>query len=101
MGSTVQDVIIPERFSYAINQHLVFNYTGVQAWPLVLGIFGRPGDGKSFQVRTHLERRGILPVSINAHSAVANRSLGVPIETRLAHWKNFLETARCTECLVG
>ncbi|NLU64258.1 AAA family ATPase [Rhodococcus sp. HNM0563] len=77
MGSTVQDVRIPERFSYAIDQHLVFNYTGVQAWPLVLGIFGRPGDGKSFQVRTHLECRGILPVSINAADLESDRA-GMP-----------------------
>jgi hypothetical protein len=55
----------------------VFNFTDVAAWPLVLGVFGRPGDGKSFQLRTHLRRRGVTPVSINAADLESERA-GVP-----------------------
>lgn len=68
---------IPERFAHAVDQHLVFNFAGVEAWPLVLGIFGRPGDGKSFQLRKHLERRGVLPISINAADLESDRA-GTP-----------------------
>jgi SpoVK/Ycf46/Vps4 family AAA+-type ATPase len=66
--------VIPARFQSEIDQHLVFNFAGTGTWPLVLGIFGRPGDGKSFQVRTHLEQRGVLTVSINAADLESDRA---------------------------
>jgi len=69
--------IIPARFEDELDQHLVFNYANVVAWPLVLGVFGRPGDGKSFQIRTHLERRGVLAVSVNAADLESDRA-GAP-----------------------
>lgn len=65
---------IPDRFPHAVDEHLVLNFTGVSSWPLVLGVFGRPGDGKSYQIRTHLERRGVLPVSINAADLESDRA---------------------------
>ena len=68
---------IPERFAAAVDEHLVFNFASVPAWPLVLGVFGRPGDGKSFQLRTHLRRRGVTPVSINAADLESERA-GAP-----------------------
>ena len=66
--------VIPERFACAVDEHLVFNLLGVEHWPLILGVFGRPGDGKSFQIRTHLERRGVLTVSINAADLESDRA---------------------------
>lgn len=68
---------IPPRFADAVDQHLVFNLAGLDEWPLVLGVFGRPGDGKSFQIRAHLARRGVLPVSINAADLESDRA-GTP-----------------------
>jgi hypothetical protein len=68
---------IPPRFADALDQHLVFNFNGFDEWPLVLGVFGRPGDGKSFQIRTHLARRGVTPVSINAADLESDRA-GTP-----------------------
>lgn len=68
---------IPPRFTEALDEHLVFNFVDLDVWPLVLGIFGRPGDGKSFQVRAHLAARGVLPVSINAADLESDRA-GTP-----------------------
>jgi hypothetical protein len=65
---------IPARFQHELDRHLVFNFAGVAAWPLVLGIFGRPGDGKSFQIRTQLARRGVRPVSLNAADLESDRA---------------------------
>lgn len=65
---------IPPRFADTVDQHLVFNLAGLDEWPLVLGVFGRPGDGKSFQIRTQLARRGVQPVSINAADLESDRA---------------------------
>ena len=80
-----ENPVIPVRFKNEVDQHLVFNFAGMCAWPLVLGIFGRPGDGKSFQVRTHLERRGALAVSINAADLESDRA-GQPGKLVLAQY---------------
>lgn len=78
---------IPDRFAHAVDQHLVFNFAGVDSWPLVLGIFGRPGDGKSFQLRRHLERGGVLPISINAADLESDRA-GTPGKLVLDTYEN-------------
>ncbi|HYI62319.1 MAG TPA: AAA family ATPase [Acidimicrobiales bacterium] len=79
------EVHVPERFADEIDQHLVMNLAEVQSWPLVLGIFGRPGDGKSFQARTHLERRGVEVISINAADLESDRA-GQPGKMVLAKY---------------
>ena len=79
--------VIPVRFKNEVDQHLVFNFAGISAWPLVLGVFGRPGDGKSFQIRTHLERRGALAVSINAADLESDRA-GQPGKLVLARYED-------------
>lgn len=79
--------VIPERFTRAVDEHLVFNLLGVEHWPLILGVFGRPGDGKSFQIRTHLEQRGVLTVSINAADLESDRA-GTPGKLVLGMYKD-------------
>lgn len=79
--------VIPERFSRVLDEHLVFNLLGLEHWPLILGVFGRPGDGKSFQIRTHLERRGVQPVSINAADLESDRA-GTPGKLVLGMYKD-------------
>jgi SpoVK/Ycf46/Vps4 family AAA+-type ATPase len=79
--------VIPERFQKKIDEHLVFNFADSGAWPLVLGIFGRPGDGKSFQARKHLVNRGVLAVSINAADLESDRA-GQPGKLVLARYED-------------
>jgi SpoVK/Ycf46/Vps4 family AAA+-type ATPase len=73
-GVTAERVHIPERFRLAVDQHLVLNLAGIDDWPLILGIFGLPGDGKSFQARTHLAQRQVHVVSINAADLESDRA---------------------------
>ncbi len=73
-GVTAESVHIPERFRLTIDQHLVLNLAGIDDWPLILGIFGRPGDGKSFQARTHLAQRQVHVASINAADLESDRA---------------------------
>jgi SpoVK/Ycf46/Vps4 family AAA+-type ATPase len=79
-------VHIPERFKLAVDEHLVLNMADVEDWPLILGIFGRPGDGKSFQARTHLADRGVRAVSINAADLESDRA-GQPGKMVLAAYR--------------
>lgn len=80
------NVYVPERFAIAVDEHLVLNMIGVEDWPLILGIFGRAGDGKSFQVRTHLANRGVRVVSINAADLESDRA-GQPGKMVLASYR--------------
>lgn len=41
-------LIIPSRFSSEVHQHLALNYATLEGQPLILGIFGQPGEGKTF-----------------------------------------------------
>lgn len=68
---------IPQRFASAVDAHLVFNFAGVDKWPLILGVFGRPGDGKSYQVRAQLQKRNVAAVTINAADLESDRA-GMP-----------------------
>jgi SpoVK/Ycf46/Vps4 family AAA+-type ATPase len=78
---------IPARFENEMDRHLVLNFAGVPAWPLVLGIFGRPGDGKSYQARAHLAHLGVLCVSINAADLESDRA-GQPGKLVLAKYED-------------
>lgn len=82
----VAAIYIPGRFSAAVDEHLVLNMAGVEDWPLILGIFGRPGDGKSFQARTHLDNRGVRIMSINAADLESDRA-GQPGKMVLAAYR--------------
>lgn len=82
---TTRPPYIPERFLHEIDQHLVMNYVGLTDWPLVLGIFGRPGDGKSFQTRAHLRQRQVEVMSINAADLESDRA-GQPGKMVLARY---------------
>ncbi len=65
---------VPTRFRQELNQHLVLNHLGQKTWPLVLGIFGPPGDGKSFQARHHLDGVGVHVERVNAAELESDRA---------------------------
>lgn len=60
------DVILLQRFFDQIHLHLVSCYAEVPQWPVILGIFGRSGDGKSAQLVASLERCEVEIVRLNA-----------------------------------
>ena len=58
--------LIPGRFQNEIRTHLILNYSEHPGYPLILGIFGPPGNGKTFQLRSMLRK---LDVSVHSISA--------------------------------
>ena len=52
-------MFIPERFKKQINTHLLGNMLDIDDYPLILAIMGRPGMGKTRQLRIHLEQLGV------------------------------------------
>lgn len=66
--------VISERFTKEIGQHLVLSYVALAEHPLILGIFGPPGEGKTFQLRTLLSTFGVEIFSINAADLESDRA---------------------------
>lgn len=69
--------MISERFQEQINAHLLGNMLPINKYPLILGIMGRPGMGKTWQLREHLKSLEFEVFSINAADLESN-SAGVP-----------------------
>jgi hypothetical protein len=62
----MDEITVLPRFSRNVQLHLVANYLGVSSWSIILGIFGRTGDGKSSQLAKSLEVCKVTEVRINA-----------------------------------
>src|ERR1700722_531056 len=60
------NIVLLDRFFSQIHKHLINCYEEVDRWPVILGIFGRPGDGKSAQLLTALTKCNVEPVRLNA-----------------------------------
>jgi hypothetical protein len=84
---------IPPRFREAVRSHLVLCYAEYPAHPLIFGIFGRPGDGKTFQLRSVLAEMGVATRSINAADLESDRA-GMPGKLLL---ETYVMTARALE----
>ena len=64
---SLSSVIVPRRFHDAVFLHIIKNAIGFGIdIPLLLAIQGRPGDGKSFQVREVCRSHGIVLESVSA-----------------------------------
>lgn len=70
-------IFIPPRFQEEVQSHLLLNYAEQFNYPLILGIFGPPGNGKTFQLRTSLRNLGVSVQSISAADLESERA-GVP-----------------------
>ncbi len=68
------------------------SFAEMEDWPLILGIFGRPGDGKSYQARLHLVERQVHVVSINSADLESDRA-GQPGKLVLSKYKEAGERA--------
>lgn len=60
------DVVLLDRFFREVHLHLVSCYGDAPRWPIILGIFGRAGDGKSIQLSASLEQCKVEIVRLNA-----------------------------------
>jgi len=59
-------ILVLPRFFRKVHFHLVATYLNLAVQPVILGIFGRTGDGKSAQLVTALERCHVDLIRINA-----------------------------------
>ena len=70
-------MIISERFQKKVNAHLLGNMLHIENYPLILGIFGEPGMGKTCQLREHLNAIGVNVFSISSADLESERA-GLP-----------------------
>ncbi|MEV7776008.1 AAA family ATPase [Kitasatospora sp. NPDC086791] len=70
-------VTIPDRFRTEVLQHLILSYINLPEEPLIMGIFGYPGEGKTFQLRTVLAQSAVEVYSVNAADLESDRA-GAP-----------------------
>lgn len=62
-NTSINTLYIPERFRRIISVHIVKNMIDVDNWriPLILGIHGAPGEGKTFMCESVLQELGVKP----------------------------------------
>jgi SpoVK/Ycf46/Vps4 family AAA+-type ATPase len=82
---------IPSRFATEVRRHLLLNYAELSGQPLILGIFGSPGQGKTYQLRGILQSSGVRHYSVNAADLESDRAgqpgkLVVSKYTEAARW---------------
>ena len=118
-------MVIPERFTSMIDAHMLGNMLDVEHYPLILAIMGRPGMGKTYQLRNYLIAVGVEIVSISSADlesdcagepakllqqkyieASGKISKGIPavlliddIDTTLGEWENYTGTVNHQDIL--
>lgn len=109
---------IPERFTARIDAHILGNMLDIPHYPLILAVVGRPGVGKTYQLRKYLDAVGISAFSISAADLESDRAgepakllqqkyieasdsvaKGIPsvlliddVDTTLGEWENYTGT---------
>lgn len=80
---------IPERFQNTVAAHIVMNLIEIPnlQTPLLLGIHGPAGEGKTDQCRWILEEMGIIPDWIFSHE-FENENAGIPARNIKDKYKN-------------
>ena len=82
MSATVKDIYIPERFEKAVTLHLIKNKIAdgkIINPPLIMGVDGLPGTGKTFQCQKVLQKLDYAPIMITG-SELENKNAGEPAE---------------------
>lgn len=113
-----KNIMIPERFIKMIDAHMLGNILDIPSYPLILAIVGRPGMGKTYQLRNYLNAVDVSVFSISAADLESDRagepakllqqkyieasssiSNGIPtvlliddIDTTLGEWENHTGT---------
>jgi SpoVK/Ycf46/Vps4 family AAA+-type ATPase len=85
--------VIPARFSTEVRQHLLLNFTEFPEQPLILGIFGAPGEGKTYQLRGALSQAKIKQYSVSAADMESDHA-GEPAKLVLSE---YVKAARAVE----
>lgn len=118
-------MVIPDRFISMVDAHMLGNMLNIRHYPLILAIVGRPGMGKTYQLRNYLIAVGVSIISISAADLESDRagepakllqqkyieasslmSKGVPtvlliddIDTTLGEWENHTGTVNHQDIL--
>jgi SpoVK/Ycf46/Vps4 family AAA+-type ATPase len=70
---------IPERFARQISSHLLANIGEVPGTPLILGVHGAPGTGKTYQIECVLKQMGVDLFAISG-GQLESQNAGEPAE---------------------
>ncbi len=68
------NVVFPNRFVKMIDAHILGNMLSIKHYPLILAIVGRPGMGKTYQLRNYLSEVGVLIFSVSAADLESDRA---------------------------
>lgn len=79
-------IYVPKRFSDMIALHIAKNLLPYES-PLILGVQGRPGEGKTRQCHAVLERLGVTVVSLSGRE-FGSRHEGVPAEVLIERYQH-------------
>lgn len=72
-----KNLVIPERFIRIVDAHMLGNMLDIPNYPLILAIVGRPGMGKTYQLRNYLKVVDVSVFSISAADLESDRA-GAP-----------------------
>ena len=67
-------MVFPNRFVKMIDAHILGNMLSIKHYPLILAIVGRPGMGKTYQLRNYLSEVGVLIFSVSAADLESDRA---------------------------
>lgn len=71
-------MVIPNRFVVKVDAHMLGNMLDIPHYPLILAIVGRPGMGKTYQLRNYLKE-----VDVSVFQSVLPTSKAIELENRL------------------
>lgn len=93
--------VVSMRFTQAVREHLVLSLVHLPTHPVIMGIFGLPGEGKTFQLRTVLDSVSVKVLSISAADFESERA-GVPGKNLLVTYVNASRAIRSKQpsCIV-